>query len=240
MRRAGIASRRRRRGVRHRLVEAMRALAAAEDQQGEARARRRRRRSRTGAPDCRSAPPWSAGKYALASGKVDADAPRQPGEGAVGHAGMRVLLEQHGRECGAASAASDDRERGVAADADHHVGAEFAERCARRAPTRRGQLRSELQRAAPAAAAQAADRHGTEGEARLRDDPRLDAVARCRRTGRGCGSARRRISATARPGNRCPPVPPPATIIRILNPSCATAPRAAPTSSIVTSSAEPP
>jgi hypothetical protein len=214
----------------------VRALAAAEDQQREAGTARRRRR-------CEAAH-RVAGEHDLVGREVavrlregGADAARQSRQRAIGHAGVRVLLEQHGWNA-SEPGGDDHRDRRVAADAEHHIGAELADD-APRTRDRGGQLRRQLQRAAPAAPAQAVNGERAEGETRLRDDARLDAGraadeqhGACVAAGNALGDRQSREEMPTRTTTRhdhAHPQP-------VMRESAANKP----TSSMVASSAEPP
>ncbi len=87
-------------GRHRRLVQAVRPLAAADDEDAESRPRRVRRSPDVDDPPRTGLPVWSTPRRREVGGRggeADADPSGEPAEEAVGRAGHRVLLEEHRR-----------------------------------------------------------------------------------------------------------------------------------------------
>ena len=138
------------------------------------------------------------------------DARQQP----VGDAGQRVLLEQH-RRVAAQRREQQHRTRGKAADADDHVGAVARDHAPRVDGRERQQQRIPRSRSTRDLPFKPGHANQLQRESLARHDARFDAAAPCRQTTICAAGSRRLISrASAMPGYRCPPVPPPAMSTR--------------------------
>ncbi len=170
---------------------------------------------RTGLPVTTALP---ARKRRRALRKADADAVGEASEEAGRQPGARVLLEEDDRR--PRDARGDDRRRrGVAAEPDDRVRARSRRRSRARVRRCAASARPAPRRGRAAPGREAGRSAGSRGRSpsAVRRAPRCRA--RCRRTGappcRRDGAA---ASATAMPGNRCPPVPPPAIMSRTTSP----------------------
>ena len=213
-----------RRRLHHGHVDRVRALRAAKDQTRAAscgcdRDRlivagpRSPPRKTPAAPDCRPRTPC-AGKNANVDSKVTAAARDHARQQPIGQARHRVLLEQHRRDSRAAprqrppdpSCIRRRRPPGRA-------GASQIMRHASSGPS--GSSANPTRRSTPRLALESGDANHVELEPFARHHPRFDALRGAGKRHRASTDRARSSSrATAMPGYRCPPVPPPAITTR--------------------------